>query len=107
MAMKKINKGDEIIVLAGKDKGKQGNVLKVLGNGKLIVESINMVKKHVKPNPNKGENGGILDKEMPIDASNVAIFNATTGKADRIGFKILKDNRKVRIFKSSGEVVDV
>lgn len=107
MATSKIKKGDQIIVLAGKDKGKQGDVIKVLDNGKLIVENINMVKKHVKPNPNKGENGGILDKEMPIEASNVAIYNAATGKGDRIGFKILEDNRKVRVFKSNGEVVDV
>ena len=107
MATSKIKKGDQIIVLAGKDKGKRGDVIKVLDNGKLIVENINMVKKHVKPNPNKGENGGILDKEMPIEASNVAIYNAATGKGDRIGFKILEDNRKVRVFKSNGEVVDV
>jgi large subunit ribosomal protein L24 len=107
MAMKKIKKGDRVVVLTGKDKGKQGDVLRVLDNGKLLVENINMVKKHVRPNPNQGENGGIIDQEAPMDASNVAIFNPTTGKADRVGFKILEDNRKVRVFKSNGEVVDV
>ncbi len=107
MAMKKIKKGDRVVVLAGKDKGKQGDVLKVLDNGKVLIENVNMVKKHVRPNPNRGENGGIIDQEAPMDASNVAIFNPTTGKADRVGFKILEDNRKVRVFKSNGEVVDV
>lgn len=107
MAMRKIRKGDQVVVLTGKDKGKRGQVLKVTDGGKLVVENINMVKKHVKPNPNRGEEGGILDKEMPMEASNVAIYNPTTGKADRVGFKVLEDNRKVRVFKSNGEVVDV
>lgn len=106
MAMRKIKKGDQVVVLAGKDKGKQGTVLRVIDE-KVVVENINMVKKHTKANPNKGEQGGILDKEMPIDASNVAIYNPSTGKADRIGTKILDDGRKVRYFKSDGEVVDI
>ncbi len=107
MGMRKIKKGDQVIVLAGKDKGKQGGVLRVIDNKKVIVENINMVKKHTKANPNKGESGGILDKEMPLDLSNVAIFNITTGQGDRVGFKTLEDGRKVRIFKSNGEVVDI
>ena len=106
MATRKIKKGDQVVVLAGKDKGKQGTVLRVLGE-KVVVENINMVKKHTKANPMQGEPGGILDKEMPIQASNVAIFNPTTGKADRVGMKMLEDGRKVRYFKSNGEVVDI
>jgi len=106
MAMRKIKKGDQVVVLTGKDKGKQGTVLRVIDE-KVVVENINMVKKHTKANPNKGEQGGILDKEMPIDASNVAIYNPATGKADRVGTKILEDGRKVRYFKSNGEVVDI
>lgn len=106
MAMRKIKKGDQVVVLAGKDKGKQGTVLRVIDE-KVVVENINMVKKHTKANPNKGEQGGILDKEMPIDASNVAIYNPATGKGDRVGTKILEDGRKVRYFKSNGEVVDI
>jgi large subunit ribosomal protein L24 len=104
--MRKIKKGDQVVVLAGKDKGKQGTVLRVIDE-KVVVENINMVKKHTKANPNKGEQGGILDKEMPIDASNVAVYNPSTGKADRVGTKILEDGRKVRYFKSNGEVVDI
>ena len=107
MAMQKIRKGDDVIVIAGKDKGKRGAVSRVLENGKVVVENINMAKRHVKANPNKGEPGGILDKEMPMDMSNVALYNPETGKGDRVGFKILEDGRKVRIFKSNGEVVDV
>jgi len=101
----KIRKGDEVAVLTGKDKGKRGTVLRVL-DGTLVVEGINRVKKHVRPNPMKGEVGGIVEKEMPIQASNVALFNAATQKADRVGFKVLEDGRKVRVFKSNGEVVD-
>jgi large subunit ribosomal protein L24 len=101
----KIRKGDEVAVLTGKDKGKRGTVLRVL-EGTLVVEGINRVKKHVRPNPMKGEVGGIVEKEMPIQASNVALFNAATQKADRVGFKVLEDGRKVRVFKSNGEVVD-
>ncbi len=107
MAMRKIKKGDQVIVLAGKDKGKQGNILRVVGDEKVVVENINLVKKHSKGNPMKGEQGGIVDKEMPLAISNVAIVNPVSGKADRVGFKILEDGRKVRVFKSDGEVVDV
>ena len=107
MAMRKIKKGDDVMVLVGKDKGKRGTVLKVLDDGKVVVENVNVARKHQKPNPMKGEPGGIVDKEMPMDVSNVALYNPNTGKADRVGFKVLEDGRKVRIFKSDGEVVDV
>ena len=107
MAMRKIRKGDNVIVLTGKDKGKQGTVLRVIGDQQVVVENINMVKKHTKPNPMRSETGGILDKEMPMDISNVAIYNPVTGKADRVGFKVLEDGRKVRVFKSTSEVVDI
>jgi large subunit ribosomal protein L24 len=104
--MQKIRKGDEVIVLAGKDKGKRGSVLRVLADqDALLVEGINKVKKHQKPNPMKGQAGGIVEKEMPICASNVGLFNSATQKVDRVGFKDV-DGRKVRYFKSSGEVVD-
>lgn len=106
MALRKIKLGDQVVVIAGKDKGKQGTVLRVIDE-KVVVENINMVKKHAKANPAKGEPGGILDKEMPLDASNVAIYNPNTGKADRVGIKTLDDGRKVRYFKSNGEVVDI
>ncbi len=102
--MKKIKKGDEVIVLTGRDRGKRGTVLKVL-EGHLVVEGINRVKKHQKPNPLKNTQGGIVEKEMPIDASNVAVFNPATQKADRVGFRKLEDGRKVRFFKSNGELV--
>ncbi|MES9870966.1 MAG: 50S ribosomal protein L24 [Sedimenticola sp.] len=105
--MRKIKQGDEVVVIAGKDKGKQGTVLRVIDDEKVVVENINMVKKHAKANPMKGEPGGILDKEMPLAISNVAIYNPNTGKADRVGFKTLEDGRKVRYFKSNGEVVDI
>lgn len=104
--MNKIRKGDEVIVVAGKDKGKRGSVLRVRDDDKLLVEGVNSVKKHVKPNPVKGEAGGIVPKEMPIHISNVALFNVASGRADRVGFKVLEDGRKVRFFKSNGEVVD-
>ena len=103
----KIRKGDEVIVTTGKDKGKRGTVVKVLNDDHLVVENVNMVKKHTKPNPNKGEPGGILDKEMPLHISNVALYNPVTGKGDRVGFKILEDGKKVRVFKSNQEVVDI
>jgi len=103
---RRIRKGDDVIVLAGKDKGKRGTVLSVSAD-RVLVENINISKKHTKPNPNKGEPGGIVDKEMPLDISNVALFNPATNKGDRVGFKTLDDGRKVRIFKSDGEVVDV
>ncbi len=104
--MNKIRKGDEVVLNTGKDKGKRGTVLRVLESGQVLVEGVNMVKKHAKPNPMKGITGGIIDKEMPIDMSNVALFNVATQKGERVGFKTLEDGRKVRIFKSSGEVVD-
>lgn len=104
--MNKIRKGDDVIVLTGKDKGKRGVVLSRVDAGHVLVEGINRVKKHVKPNPMKGQPGGIVDKEMALDVSNVALFNSATGKADRVGFKELDDGRKVRVFKSNGEVVD-
>jgi large subunit ribosomal protein L24 len=104
--MRKIKREDEVIVLTGRDKGKRGKVAKVLDNDTVVVSGINLVKKHTKPNPQRGVNGGIVEKEAPIQVSNVAIFNAATGKADRVGFKILEDKRKVRVFKSSGEVID-
>lgn len=104
--MNKIRKGDEVVVTTGKDKGKRGTVLRVLDTGHVVVEGANKVKKHARPNPMKGVSGGIVEKEMPIDVSNVAMFNKATQKADRVGFKILKDGSKVRIFKSSGEAVD-
>ncbi|WP_078463065.1 50S ribosomal protein L24 [Solemya velum gill symbiont] len=105
--MSKIRKGDDVVVLAGKDKGKRGTVLTVDEDGRATVENINIAKKHVKPNPNKGETGGIVDKEMPIDLSNLGLYNPVTDKADRVGIKSLEDGRKVRYFKSNGEVVDV
>jgi large subunit ribosomal protein L24 len=105
--MRKIKKGDEVVVLTGKDKGKRGTVLRVVDTDRVVVENINVVKKHTKANLQAGQSGGILDKEMPIQVSNVALYNAQTDKADRVGFKILEDGRKVRIFKSTGEVVDV
>ncbi|MGH1463499.1 MAG: 50S ribosomal protein L24 [Neptuniibacter sp.] len=102
--MRKIKRDDEVIVIAGKDKGKRGTVMRVLDD-RLIVSGINMVKKHTKPNPMLGKAGGIVEKEAAIAVSNVAIFNPQTGKGDRVGFKILEDNTKVRIYKSSGEII--
>jgi large subunit ribosomal protein L24 len=103
--MNKIRKGDEVIVLTGRDKGKRGTVSVRVDESHLIVEGINVVKKHVKPNPLKGTTGGVIDKTMPIQQSNVALFNPATGKADRVGIKVLADGKKVRVFKSSGEEV--
>lgn len=103
--MRKIKKNDDVIVIAGKDKGNRGNVLRVLGD-RLLVSGINKVKKHQKPNPVKGMTGGIVAIEMSIHASNVAIYNASAKKADRVGIKTLGDGRKVRIFRSSGEMID-
>ena len=103
--MFKIKRDDEVIILAGKDKGKRGKVRRVLDNNKLLVSGVNMVKKHTKPNPQAGVAGGIVEQESPIQASNVAIFNPTSSKADRVGFKV-EGERKVRVFKSSGEVID-
>ena len=105
--MKRMRKGDQIIVISGKDKGRQGTVLKIMADDRVLVEQINMVKKHTKPNPMQGVEGGIVEKEMPLHISNVMLFNPVTNKGDRIGFKLLEDDRKVRYFKSNGEVVDV
>ena len=103
--MNKIRKGDDVIVTTGKDKGKRGTILRLLED-KVLVEGANKVKKHQKPNPVKGQAGGIVEKEMPLDISNVALFNPATKKADRVGIKVLEDGRKVRFFKSNGEVID-
>jgi large subunit ribosomal protein L24 len=104
--MRKIKRGDEVIVITGRDKGKRGQVVRMVAADKVIVEGVNMVKKHVKPNPMSGQQGGILDKEMPLQVSNVAYFNKATQRPDRIGFRVLEDGRKVRFTKSNGEVVD-
>ena len=104
--MRKIRKGDDVVVITGKDKGRRGNVLRVVDDKRVVVEGINLAKKHVRPNPMKGEQGGIREMEKAMDISNVAIYNAVTGKADRVGFKVLEDGRKVRYFKSNGEVID-
>jgi len=103
--MRKIRKGDEIVVTTGKDKGKRGTVLKML-DGALVVEGVNRVRKAVKPNPMKGSVGGFMDKDMPIDISNVALYNPSISRGDRVGIKTLEDGRQVRFFKSNGEVVD-
>jgi large subunit ribosomal protein L24 len=102
----KIRKGDDIIVITGRDKGKRGSVLRRVDGEHVLVEGINKVKKHQRPNPMKGTTGGIVDKEMPIHVSNVALFNPQTKKADRVGVKVMPDGRKVRVFKSNGEMVD-
>ena len=104
--MQRIKKGDEIIVLAGRDKGKRGTVLRRLDEERVLVEGVNRVKKHQRPNPMKNVTGGIVDKDMPIHISNIALFNPATKKADRIGIKSLQDGRKVRVFKANGEQVD-
>lgn len=104
--MRKIRKGDDVVVITGKDKGRRGLVLRMLDDGHLVVEGVNKVKKHMKPNPAKGVAGGIVEKEMPLDISNIALFNSATQKADRVGIKVLEDGRKVRYFKSNGEVLD-
>lgn len=104
--MEKIRKGDGVVVVAGRDKGKRGTVINRLDNEMLLVEGVNRVKKHTKPNPMKGDQGGIIEKEMPIHLSNVALFNPATQKGDRVGIKVLEDGRKVRVFKSSGEQVE-
>ena len=100
--MQKIRKGDEVIVIAGRDKGKRGTVTQRVDDRHLLIDGINVVKKHVKPNPMRGTSGGVVDKSMPIDQSNVMLFNPTSGKGDRVGFKVLEDGRKVRVFKSNG-----
>jgi large subunit ribosomal protein L24 len=103
--MNKIRKGDQVIVTTGRDKGKRGTVTERVSEQLLLIEGVNVVKKHVKPNPMKGTTGGVIDKVMPIQQSNVAIFNPATGKADRVGIKLQDDGQKVRVFKSNGEEV--
>jgi len=105
--MNKIRRGDQVVVLTGRDKGKRGTVALRKDDSYLLIDGINMVKKHTKPNPMKGEAGGIIEKNMPIHQSNVAIFNAATGKADRVGIKLLADGKRTRVYKSSGEEIKV
>ena len=105
--MSKLRKGDDVVVLSGRDKGKRGTVLQIIENNRILVDNVNVIKKHVKPNPNRGETGGIIEKEAPIQISNVALFNPNTNKAARVGYKLLEDGRKVRVFKSDGEVADL
>ncbi len=105
--MSKIRKGDDVVVLSGRDKGKRGTVLQIIENNRILVDNVNVIKKHVKPNPNRGETGGIIEKEAPIQISNVALFNPNSNKADRVGYKLLEDGRKVRVFRSDGEVADL
>ena len=105
--MNKIRKGDEVIVRTGKDKGRRGTVLQVFDDGRVLVEGVNLAKKHTKPNPQLGEQGGILDKAMPLDASNVLVFNPKSKKGERVGFRVEEDGSKVRVFSGSGDVVDI
>ncbi len=105
--MQRIHKGDEVVVTTGRSKGQRGHVLQVLRGERLLVENINMLKRHTKADPGRNVAGGIIEKEGPIHVSNVAMFNPATGKADRVGFKSLEDGSKVRIFKSTGEAVDI
>lgn len=103
--MNKIRKNDEVVVITGKDKNRRGTVTQVLANGKVLVKGVNLVKKHQKPNPTLGIQGGIVEREMPIQSSNVLVVNPATGKGDRVGFKLLEDGKKIRVFKSNGEPV--
>jgi large subunit ribosomal protein L24 len=105
--MRKIRKGDDVVVIAGKDKGKRGPVLRVVDDEHVVVEGANVVKKHQRPNPMKNQTGGIVDKEMPLHISNVALFNPSTKKADRVRIKVLDDGRRVRVYRSNGEMIDV
>ena len=105
--MQKIRKGDQVVVLSGRDKGRRGAVVQVLADGRVLVESVNMVKKHQRPNPQVGKQGGIIDKEMPLASAKVAIWNPSTKKGDRVGVRTLKDGKRVRFFKSNGEQLDV
>ncbi len=104
--MNRIRKGDQVIVIAGKNKGQKGSILRVVGD-RVVVQNINLIKRHTKPNPQANQPGGIIEREAPIDASNVQLFNSATGKGERVGFKVLADGRKVRVFRPSGEVVDI
>ena len=105
--MNKIRKGDKVILNTGKDKGKQGIVLNILKNNRVVVEGLNMVKKHTKPNPTRGDQGGLVSKEMSINISNIAIYNTKSNKTDKVNFKELKDGKKIRIYKSTQEAIDV
>ena len=105
--MKKFRKGDDVVVLAGRDKGKRGTILRVLDDQRALVDSVNVVKKHTRPNPNKGETGGIIEKESPIRLSNLGMYNPNSKTAARVGFKSLEDGKKVRVFRSDGEMIDV
>ena len=105
--MKKFKKGDDVVVLAGRDKGKRGTILRVLDDERALVDSVNVVKKHTRPNPNKGQTGGIIEKESPIRLSNLGMYNPNSKTADRVGFKFLEDGKKVRVFRSDGEMIDV
>ena len=108
MATRRIRKGDEVVVLSGRSRGQRGRVLGVVESGsRVVVEGVNVVKRHTRPNPQRGTTGGIVDKEMSIDVSNVALFNPISGSGDRVGMKTMEDGRKVRVFKSTGEVVDL
>lgn len=106
MSMRKIRRGDDVVVIAGKDRGRRGSVIRVVSDDRVVVQNVNMVKKHQKPNPNMGRTGGIVEKEMPLHISNVMLFNPATAKGDRVSFKTLEDGRKVRVYRSNGEVVD-
>jgi len=105
--MKKFRKGDDVVVLTGRDKGKRGTILRVLDDKRVLVDSVNVVKRHTRPNPNKGETGGIIEKESPIRLSNLGMYNPNSKKPDRVGIKFLEDGRKVRVFRSDGEMIDV
>ena len=105
--MHKIRKGDQVVVRSGRDKGKRGAIVRILADDRVLVEGVNIVKRHTKPNPNRNITGGIIDKEAPIHISKIALFNAASGKGERVGFRTLKDGKKVRFFKKSGEVADV
>lgn len=105
--MQRIRKGDEVIVIAGRSKGQRGHVLKVFADQRMLVENVNMIKRHQKSDPQAQKPGGIIEREAPIDASNVMLYNPVTDKGDRVGFKFLEDGRKVRVFRSTGEVVDI
>lgn len=105
--MQRIKKGDDVIVLAGRDKGKRGNVLRLVGDDRALVDNVSLVKRHTKGNPNTGEVGGIIEKEAPIHLSNLALYNTASGKGERIGYKTLEDGRKVRYFTSNNEVIDL
>ena len=105
--MQRIRKGDEVVVIAGRSKGQRGHVLKVLVDERLLVENVNMIKRHTKPDPQRQQPGGIVEREAPIHTSNVMLYNPATDQGDRVGFKVLDDGRKVRVFRSTGEVVDI